>query len=59
MSTSPPALMRELAAAASERDAHFADAPIARTRQAAADGTLAIMVGADQAVFEAIQTGTC
>lgn len=55
MSTSPPSLMRELAAAAGERDAHFADAPIARTRQAAADGTLAIMVGADDAVFEAIQ----
>jgi 3-hydroxyisobutyrate dehydrogenase-like beta-hydroxyacid dehydrogenase len=54
MSTSPPALMREIAEAARERDAHFADAPIARTRQAAADGTLAIMVGADRAVFDAI-----
>ncbi len=55
MSTSPPSLMRELLAAASERGAHFADAPIARTRQAAADGTLAIMVGAEAAVFEAIR----
>lgn len=55
MSTSPPTLMRELAAAAKERGAQFADAPIARTRQAAADGTLAIMVGADEAVFEAIR----
>ncbi|MEM7042385.1 MAG: NAD(P)-dependent oxidoreductase [Pseudomonadota bacterium] len=54
MSTSPPSLMRDLAAAASHRGASFADAPIARTRQAAKDGTLAIMVGADQAVFEAL-----
>ena len=52
MSTSPPALMREIAAAAQKRGASFADAPIARTRQAAADGTLAIMVGADRPVFD-------
>ncbi len=54
MSTSPPALMRELAEAAAGRGAFFADAPIARTRQAAADGTLAIMVGAEEKVFEEI-----
>ena len=29
----------------------FADAPVARTRQAAIDGTLSIMVGADEALF--------
>jgi 3-hydroxyisobutyrate dehydrogenase-like beta-hydroxyacid dehydrogenase len=55
MSTSPPALMQEIAAAAAARGAHFADAPIARTRQAAVDGTLAIMVGAEPAVFEALR----
>ncbi len=55
MSTSPPALMREIAAAAAERGAHFADAPVARTRAAAVDGTLAIMVGAEPAVFEALR----
>ena len=55
MSTSPPALMREIALAASSRNARFADAPIARTRQAAADGTLAIMVGADDDVFTTIE----
>lgn len=55
MSTSPPFLMHELAAAAKECGAHFADAPVARTCQAAADGTLAIMVGADEAVFETIR----
>lgn len=55
MSTSQPTLMREIAEAMAERGGHFADAPIARTRQAAADGTLAIMVGAPDAVFAAIQ----
>jgi hypothetical protein len=54
MSTSPPSLMRELTEAASARGACFADAPIARTRQAAADGTLAIMVGADPELFDRI-----
>lgn len=55
MSTSPPALMQEIAAAANERGAHFADAPVARTRQAAVDGTLSIMVGADKPLFDAIR----
>ena len=55
MSTSPPALAREIAAALAGRGAHFADAPIARTRQAAVDGTLAIMVGAEPALFEALR----
>lgn len=55
MSTSQPGLMRELAAEVESRGAHFADAPIARTRQAATDGTLAIMVGADAEVFARIQ----
>lgn len=55
MSTSQPTLMREIAGAMAARGGYFADAPIARTRQAAADGTLAIMVGAPEAVFAAIQ----
>lgn len=55
MSTSQPSLMKEIAGAAQERGVGFADAPIARTRQAAADGTLAIMVGADAGIFEAIE----
>ena len=55
MSTSPPSLMREIAQATAARGAHFADAPIARTRQAAVDGTLAIMVGAEVEVFEAVR----
>lgn len=49
--TSPPALARELYAACKARGADFADAPIARTRQAAIEGTLSIMVGAEPSVF--------
>ena len=45
MSTAPPALMRKIAAELAAKGAGFADAPIARTRRAAADGTLSIMVG--------------
>ncbi|MDF1733812.1 MAG: NAD(P)-dependent oxidoreductase [Minwuia sp.] len=55
MSTSQPTLMREIAAEAAEKGARFADAPIARTRQAAADGTLAIMVGAPDDLFQTIR----
>ncbi len=55
MSTSQPTLMRDIAAAMRARGGHFADAPIARTRQAAADGTLAIMVGAPDDLFATIR----
>ena len=51
MGTSPVALTRTLAARAAERGAIWVDAPIARTRQAAEDGTLSIMVGAEPADF--------
>jgi 3-hydroxyisobutyrate dehydrogenase-like beta-hydroxyacid dehydrogenase len=51
MSTVPVALARELAAAFGAKSVAFADAPVARTAQAAKDGTLAIMVGAEQSVF--------
>ena len=54
-STSPVALARELATAFTARGAHFADAPVARTRQAAIDGTLAFMVGADAFLFHRIE----
>ena len=49
-STAPPALAREIAGAFAARGIAFADAPIARTRQAAVDGTLSIMVGGDAAL---------
>jgi 3-hydroxyisobutyrate dehydrogenase len=51
MSTAPPRLMRELAAAFQARGVEFADAPVARTRRAAVDGTLSIMVGASEPLF--------
>ena len=52
--TSPVAMTRALAQRFGEAGVTFVDAPIARTRQAAEDGTLSIMVGADVAVFEAL-----
>jgi 3-hydroxyisobutyrate dehydrogenase len=51
MSTSPVSLARELHRAFGARGAAFADAPIARTAQAARDGTLSIMVGGERALF--------
>jgi len=55
MSTSEPSVMREIGAEAAMHGVGFADAPIARTRQAAIDGTLAIMVGAEKNLFERIE----
>jgi 3-hydroxyisobutyrate dehydrogenase-like beta-hydroxyacid dehydrogenase len=52
--TSPVDLTRALAARFAARDVRFADAPIARTRQAAEAGTLSIMVGADDDVFKTL-----
>ncbi|NNM74913.1 NAD(P)-dependent oxidoreductase [Enterovirga aerilata] len=51
LGTSPVDLTRDLADHFRERGARYADAPIARTRQAAEDGTLSIMVGAEPADF--------
>jgi len=55
MSTAPVALARELGQAFAARGVAFADAPVARTAQAARDGTLSIMVGADPALFDALR----
>ncbi|RKE79313.1 hypothetical protein DFO46_4044 [Rhizobium sp. AG855] len=54
-STLSVGLTRRLAAALAERDIAFADAPVARTRQAAEDGTLLTMVGSDLDVFNRIR----
>ena len=54
-STAPPALARELAEACAERGIAFADAPVARTAQAAIDGTLSIMVGGADETFERVR----
>jgi 3-hydroxyisobutyrate dehydrogenase-like beta-hydroxyacid dehydrogenase len=53
--TSPLALTRRLAARLGEAGIEFADAPVARTREAAQQGRLSIMVGAEPALFERIR----
>jgi 3-hydroxyisobutyrate dehydrogenase-like beta-hydroxyacid dehydrogenase len=55
LGTSPVEATRELAKRFAAKGAHYADAPIARTRQAAEDGTLSVMVGADAALFEKLK----
>lgn len=54
LGTSPVELTRAIAATFAEKGVLYADAPIARTRQAAEEGTLSIMVGADEAVYAQI-----
>ena len=51
-STAPVALARRLYAEFEGHACAFADAPIARTRQAAIDGTLSIMVGGEAEAFQ-------
>lgn len=55
LGTSPVALTRSLAASFAGRGARYADAPVARTRQAAQEGTLSIMVGADTSTWALIR----
>lgn len=55
LSTTSVADARAVAARLAEAGLQFADAPVARTRQAAQAGTLSIMVGADQALFDRIE----
>ena len=67
LSTSPISLARRLYAEFEGKASAFADAPVARTRQAAIDGTLSIMVGGTQDCFNRIspsirirrESGTC
>jgi 3-hydroxyisobutyrate dehydrogenase-like beta-hydroxyacid dehydrogenase len=55
LSTTAVAEARAVSASLAEKGIRFADAPVARARQAAADGTLAIMVGASEALFAEIE----
>lgn len=55
MSTCPVKLTRELHERLAAHGITFVDAPVARMRQAAKDGTLSIMVGGTQEVFEAVR----
>jgi 3-hydroxyisobutyrate dehydrogenase-like beta-hydroxyacid dehydrogenase len=54
LGTSPLQLTRSLSEAFARRGAHFVDAPVARTRKAAEEGTLALMVGGTQEDFDRI-----
>jgi hypothetical protein len=55
LSTAPVDLTRELAAKFADRGIDYADAPVARTRLAAAKGELSVMVGAAPATFARIE----
>ena len=55
LSTTPVKLARDLSARFSARGIQFADAPVARTREAAANGTLSVMVGTNEKVFTRIK----
>lgn len=52
MSSGSPAVTRRLAAALADRGVYMLDAPVSGGVRGAEAGTLAIMVGGDQAVFE-------
>jgi hypothetical protein len=53
--TAPVGLTRDLAHRFAERGVRMADAPVARTRAAAVEGTLSIMVGADPDLFARLE----
>ena len=55
LSTAPVSLARRLYSEFETRGCAFADAPVARTRQAAIDGTLSIMVGGTRLTFERLE----
>lgn len=55
LGTSPVTLTRELAARCRQHGVGYADAPVSRTRQAAEEGTLNVMVGGTAADFERIR----
>jgi 3-hydroxyisobutyrate dehydrogenase-like beta-hydroxyacid dehydrogenase len=55
LSTTAVAEARDVADLLAAKGIAFADAPVARTRQAAIDGTLSIMVGADPELFARIE----
>lgn len=53
LSTIPVALAKRLGEEAGKAGVAFIDAPVARTRQAAIDGTLSVTAGGSRAAFEA------
>ena len=55
LGTTPVQLTRDIASEFAQANVKYIDAPIARTRHAAVDGTLSIMVGASDADFALIE----
>jgi 3-hydroxyisobutyrate dehydrogenase-like beta-hydroxyacid dehydrogenase len=55
LGTSSVGQTRDFATQLQAKGAFWADAPIARTRQAAQDGTLSVMVGTTPGLFDAIE----
>jgi 3-hydroxyisobutyrate dehydrogenase-like beta-hydroxyacid dehydrogenase len=55
LSTIPVEVAQRVGAAVAEHGSHFVDAPVARTRQAAIDGTLSITAGGDPAAFARVE----
>jgi 3-hydroxyisobutyrate dehydrogenase-like beta-hydroxyacid dehydrogenase len=55
LSTVTVALTRDLQSRFSARGVYFADAPVARTREAAKKGTLSVMVGGTEQVYKRIR----
>jgi 3-hydroxyisobutyrate dehydrogenase-like beta-hydroxyacid dehydrogenase len=53
--TAPVGLTRTLAARLAEASIDFLDAPVARTRAAAQEGALSIMVGGDEGTFDRVR----
>jgi 3-hydroxyisobutyrate dehydrogenase-like beta-hydroxyacid dehydrogenase len=56
LSTTTVAVARTLAERLSSKGIEFADAPVARTREAAQRGELSIMVGADETLYARIES---
>ena len=55
LSTSPPSLARTLEEQAAERGIGFLDAPVSGGQRGARNGTLAVIVGGEAAVFERVR----
>lgn len=55
MSTIAPSMSRKLAAIAAEKEVHFLDAPVSGGSLGAENGTLTIMVGGKEGVFERVR----
>ncbi|MGB7299139.1 MAG: NAD(P)-dependent oxidoreductase [Burkholderiaceae bacterium] len=55
LGTTQVGLTREIHRAFADRDVHFMDSPVTRTRQAAQDGKLSTLVGGDQDMFNLVE----